>query len=118
MLTLSAQLSSQLLKFLRKHPDITQKSVADHLGLSPSFLSEIISGKKNFSPIASMRLSQMLDDSAMKMIKTDASVKHFTFKGKALSSHIEHFSSNGGGWVAGQSGVDPASAAIVVVPTG
>ena len=64
MATLSSQLSSQLLKYLRKHPEVTQKEVADYLNLSQSYLSEIISGKKNLNGLAAIKLSQFLEKPA------------------------------------------------------
>src|ERR1700730_4001743 len=98
MATLSSQLSSQLLKYLRKHPDVTQKEVADYLNLSQSYLSEIISGKKNLNGLAAMKLSQFLEKPAA----ADPTVKQFSFKGKRLSSHLEHvrFAENDG-WYPG-----------------
>jgi transcriptional regulator with XRE-family HTH domain len=105
MATLSSQLSSQLLKYLRKHPDVTQKEVAEYLNLSPSFLSEIISGKKNLNAPAAMKLSQFLEKPAA---AADPTVRQFSFKGKKLTSHLEHvrFRDNDG-FVPGQSGIDP-----------
>jgi plasmid maintenance system antidote protein VapI len=69
---MATTLSAQLLKYLRKH-DISQKVVAKYLELSPSFLSEVLAGKKNFSPLSAMRLSQMLEKKSMKTEKADAS---------------------------------------------
>src|ERR1700738_3920594 len=104
--TLSAQLASRLQKYLRRHPDITQRSVAKYLDLSPSFLSEVISGKKNLNAVSAMRLSQLLEQKPAP--KADPTVKRFEFKGKPLSSHIEHFSGTDS-WVPGQSGSDPSN---------
>lgn len=106
MATLSSQLSSQLLKYLRKHPDVTQKEVAEYLNLSFSFLSEIISGKKNLNGVAAMKLSQFLEKPAG--AAADPTVRQFSFKGKKLTSHLEHirFADNDG-YVPGQSGSDP-----------
>jgi transcriptional regulator with XRE-family HTH domain len=114
MATLSAQLSSRLLKFLRKHPDITQRSVAKYLDLSPSFLSEVISGKKNLNSLSAMKLSQILEQKPA--AKADPTIKRFEFKGKPLSSHIEHFSGTDGSWVPGLVGVDPAASSSIVDP--
>ena len=99
MATLSSQLSFQLLKYLRKHPDVTQQDVAKYLNLSPSFVSEIISGKKNLNGLAAMKLSQFLEKPAAAV---DPTVKQFSFKGKKLSSHLEHvrFADNSG-WTPG-----------------
>src|ERR1700693_1844212 len=102
MATLSSQLSSQLLKYLHKHPDISQKEVAEYLSLSPSFLSEIISGKKNLNAPAAMKLSHFLEKPA---VAADPTVKQFSFKGKKLTSHLEHirFADNSG-WTPGTGG--------------
>jgi|HubBroStandDraft_6_1064221.scaffolds.fasta_scaffold1470636_2 transcriptional regulator with XRE-family HTH domain len=88
MATLSPQLSSQLLKYLRKHPDITQKEVAEYLDLSPSFLSEIISSKKSLNGLAAMKLSQFLEKPAV--AAADPTVRQFSFRGKKLTSHGAH----------------------------
>src|ERR1700719_4603935 len=108
-MTLSAQLSNRLLKYLRKHPNVTQKAVADHLELSQSYLSEILSGKKNISGPAAKKLILL---SEKPTAKADPTIKQFEFRGKRLSSHIEHFSGNDGAWVPGLigSGTDPNDA--------
>lgn len=113
MATLSAQLASRLLKYLRKHPDVTQRTVAKFLDLSPSFLSEVISGKKNLGNLAAMKLSQLLEQKPA--AKADPTVKRFEFKGKPLTSHIEHFSSSDdGSWIPGLIGSDPSGANSII----
>src|ERR1700758_5070262 len=108
MATLSAQLASRLQKYLRRHPDITQRSVAKYLDLSPTFLSEVISGKKNLTAFSAMKLSQLLKQKPA--AKADPTIKRFEFKGKPLSSHIEHFSSSdNGSWVPVLVGSDPSN---------
>jgi hypothetical protein len=102
MATLSSQLSSQLLKYLHKHPDVTQKDVAEYLNLSQSFLSEIIGGKKNLNGLAAMKLSQFLEKPAA---AADPTVRQFSFKGKKLTSHLEHIRfGEDSGWYPGADG--------------
>jgi hypothetical protein len=110
MATLSAQLSSRLLKYLHKHPDVTQKSVAEYLDLSPNYLSEVISGKKNLNGLAAMKLSQLLEKPT---VKADLTVKRFTVQGKPATSHLEHFSGTDDSWTPGSVGTDPNVADFV-----
>jgi addiction module HigA family antidote len=59
-----------------------KKEVADKIGISPSVLSEIISGKRSITPRIAIRLEDALDINALFFLNMQSRYDYYTLKGK------------------------------------
>jgi len=61
---------------------MTKKGVAEKMGIAPSVLSEIISGKRSISPRLAIRIEEALDINALFFLNMQVRYDYYTLKGK------------------------------------
>jgi len=66
---------------------LTKKAVAAKMGISPTMLSEIISGKRNITPLTAIRLESSLGINALFFLSMQMRYDYYSLK-KSLSKII------------------------------
>ncbi len=68
---------------------LMKKEVAGQIGVSPSVLSEIVSGKRSITPRIAIRLEEALAINALFFLNMQSRYDYYTLKGKLrkLSQH-------------------------------